>query len=245
VNDSILVFARPYTQGSSTPGYAASGSAQYVDLTGDFEQWFCLQDDVAAERPVDQIRLFIERPGTGEILYEDFVDVDYLYVRPGPRSLCIDFESPSFVLDTLYGNAYGDSPGDVVFTEQGLVVSLENFTFGANTYFNYAEVRNDSSLPGQSMWISNINLKFDFSGLAFTVAKVTFDFQDLGGFENIAVNGSDIVEGELLSGTVGGVPLTVTRSTSLGDGTLVGTVRDMTIGGQEFYLDDVCAFEVP
>ena len=95
------------------------------------------------------------------------------------------------------------------------------------------------------MWVSNINLKFDFSGLAFTVGRVTFDFQDLGGSENVAVNGSAIVEGELSSGTVGGVPLTVTRSTSLGDGTLVGNVQDLTIGGQEFYLDNVCAFEVP
>ena len=59
------------------------------------------------------------------------------------------------------------------------------------------------------------------------------------------MNGSAIVEGELASGTVGGVPFTVNRPTSVGDGTLVGTVRDLTIGGQEFFLDNVCAFEVP
>ncbi|MDF1521553.1 MAG: S8 family serine peptidase, partial [Trueperaceae bacterium] len=82
VTDPVLIFARPYTQGWSTPGYAASGSSQFVELAGAFEQWFCLRDDAATERPVDQIRLFIERPGTGELLYEDFVDVDYRYVRP-------------------------------------------------------------------------------------------------------------------------------------------------------------------
>jgi hypothetical protein len=95
------------------------------------------------------------------------------------------------------------------------------------------------------MWVSNINLKFDFSGLAFTVGKVTFDFADLGGSENIAVNGSSIVEGELASGNVGGVPLTINRVASVGDGTLDGSVRDLKIGGQQFYLDNVCTFEVP
>ena len=61
------------------------------------------------------------------------------------------------------------------------------------------------------------------------------------------MNGSAIVEGELASGTVGGVPLTVNRSLSLGlgDGTLVGNVQDLTIGGQEFFLDNVCAFDLP
>ncbi|MDF1521552.1 MAG: hypothetical protein P1P87_01875 [Trueperaceae bacterium] len=159
--------------------------------------------------------------------------------------MCIDFEDPPFTLGTQWGNAYGNSPGDVAFTDQGATVSVENFTLGAYTGFVNAQVQNGSGLAGQSMWISNINLKFDFTGLPFTVGRVTFDFADLGGSENIAVNGSGIVEGELASGTVGGVPLTVAGGAPVGDGTLVGTVRDLAIGGQEFYLDDVCAFEVP
>ena len=245
VSDPVLIFARPYTQGAPTSGYAASGSVQHVPLTGEFEQWFCLRDDEALERQVDQIRLTIQRPGTFELLFEEYLDIDYLYTQPEPRSLCIDFEDPPFVLGTQWGNAYGDSPGDVVFTEQGVVVSAENFTSGMYTGFINAEVRNDSDLLGQSMWISNINLRFDFSGLPFTVDRVTFDFQDLGGTENVAVNGSDIVEGELASGTVGGVSVTIVRGPTVGEGTLDGTVRDLTIGGQEFFLDNVCAFEVP
>jgi len=244
VSDPVLIFARPFTLGSPTLSYGASPSAEYVGLVGEFEQWFCLRDDEASERAVDQVRLTIERPGTFELLFEEFVDVDYLFVRPA-RSVCIDFEDPPFALGTEWGTAYGDSPGDVAITDQGVSVTLEEFTLGTYTGFSLAEVDTYGGLPGQSMWISNINLKFDFSGLAFTVAKVTFDFADLGGAENVAANGSGIVEGELASGGVGGVPLTIVRSAPLGDGTLVGTVRDLTIGGQEFFLDNVCAFETP
>ena len=246
VTDPVRIYARPFTDAALTPNYGASGSVEHVDLVGEFEQFFCLRDDVALEQPVDQIRLTIERSGTFALLYEDFVDVDYLFVRP-PSFVCIDFEDPPFTLGTQFGANYGDSPGDVAFTEQGVVVSVENFTLGAFTGFSLAEVSNDGNLPGQSMWVSNINLKFDFSGLGFTVDRVTFDFQDFGGAENVAVNGSAIVEGELASGTVGGVPLTVNRSLSLGlgDGTLVGNVQDLTIGGQEFFLDNVCAFDLP
>jgi hypothetical protein len=245
VIDPVLIFARPLTQGSLTPNYAASGSIDYVDLEGRFGQYFCVQDDAALETRVDQVRLTIERPVTYERLYEEYVDVDYLFVRSEPRSLCIDFEDPPFVLGTRYGSPAGDSPGDVVFTTEGVPVTVENFTLGAYTGFSNAEVMNSSSLPGQSMWISNINLRFDFAGLDFAVDKVTFDFQDLGGAENVAVNGSAIVEGELASGTVGAVPLTITRSDGVGDGVLIGSVTDLTIGGQEFFLDNVCAFEAP
>jgi hypothetical protein len=103
----------------------------------------------------------------------------------------------------------------------------------------------DSSLPGQSMWISNVNLSFDFSGLPFIVGKVTFDFEDLGGSENVSVNRSAIVEGELASGEFSGATLTVVRGQTTGEATIEGTVREFLIGGQEFFLDNVCAFEVP
>ena len=82
VADPVLIFARPFPQGSPAPKYGASDSPEYVDLQGTFEQDFCLRDDVTLERQVDQLRLFVERPGTGELLFEQFVDVDYLFTKP-------------------------------------------------------------------------------------------------------------------------------------------------------------------
>ena len=166
---------------------------------------------------------------------------------PSLNQVCIEFEDPPFTLGTQYGDPVGDLPGDVVFTDQGIPVSVENFTLGTFTGFNNAEVMNEpnGNLPGQSMWISNINLEFDFTGLAFTPNVVSFEFVDSGGSENIAVNGGTIVEGELASGSPGGVPLTIIDNPVVGGrygkGILSGNVQSLKIGGQEFFLDTVCA----
>jgi hypothetical protein len=110
VTDPVHIFARPFTAGSLTPNYGASGSVEHVDFSGSFTQSFCLRDDVTPEQAVDQIRLTIERPGTNELLFEQFVDVDYLFVQPEAQWLCIDFEDPPFKLGTEYGDPVGDGP---------------------------------------------------------------------------------------------------------------------------------------
>jgi hypothetical protein len=245
VTDPVLIFGRPFTQGGLTPNFGASGSVEHVAFSGSFTQSFCLRDDVTPERAVDQIRLTIERPDTYELLREEFEDVDYLFVQPEAQWLCIDFEDPPFELGAEYGGSVGDEPGDVVFTEQGVPVSVEEFILGDYAGFVYAEVTEAGSLPGQSMWLNNVNLSFDFSGLPFIVGKVTFDFEDFGGAENVGVNRSDIVEGELASGAFSGATLTVVRRNGRGEATIDGTVREFLIGGQEFVLDNVCAFEAP
>ena len=246
VSDPVHIFARPFTKGSLTPNYGVSGSVEHVDFAGSFTQSFCLRDDVTPEQAVDQIRLTIDRVGSFELLHEQFVDVDYLFVQPEAQWLCIGFEDPPFELGTEYGSSVGDDPGDVVFTEQGVPVSVENFRLGTSTAFGYAEVSDAGGLPGQNLFISNVNLSFDFSALPFVVSKVTFDFEDYGGAENVSVNRAGIVEGELASGEFSGATLTVVRGQgSAGEASIDGTVREFLIGGQEFVLDNVCAFEAP
>ncbi|MEO1511205.1 MAG: hypothetical protein AAFU70_03950, partial [Planctomycetota bacterium] len=109
-----------------------------------------------------------------------------------------------------FGNAFGDSPGDQLLIEDGVVVTLENYTQGAFTGFNSATAHTDpvaQAISNDAIRLSNLSLLFDYSGVGFQVTQVTFDYADFGGGENLGVNGS-IVELNLLSSapaTIGGV----------------------------------------
>ncbi|HEX7041127.1 MAG TPA: hypothetical protein VF202_13495, partial [Trueperaceae bacterium] len=126
-------------------------------------------------------------------------------------------------------------------------VAVVDFVFvGGGGTFNVATI--DTAMgTDQDMGTNNINLAFDFTQLQFEPAKVTLDFLDLGGFENLAVNGSTLFAGELSAApaTVGGATVTVTTTPVPGgvSGTLelTGAIDMVQVGGQEFWLDDVCA----
>ncbi|MFQ5864742.1 MAG: FlgD immunoglobulin-like domain containing protein [bacterium] len=167
----------------------------------------------------------------------------------GISQMCVDFQS--LVLGTQYGNPVGNAPGQVIFTENGIPVSVENFDFvGGGGTFNFCQV--DAAFSGfgagNTMQTNNINLKFDFTGLAFTANRVSFEFADLAGDENISVNGQPILAGQLTAAVgiiVPGVTLSISTTAIPGGikGTAVlrGPVSTLLIGGQEFWLDDVCA----
>lgn len=162
---------------------------------------------------------------------------------------CVDFEPP-LTLGTQYGAPATNSPGDVIFTTNGVPVSVYDFIFtaGGGT-FNVAKIES-APVPfasGQSIRTNNINLEFDFGPMRFRPSKVRFDFLDLGGFENLSVNGSPIYAGELLSAPnpIGGVTYNVVMTPVTGGKkgtiTLSGTVQKLRIGGQEFWIDQLCA----
>ncbi len=168
---------------------------------------------------------------------------------PQPSKVCVDFELP-LTSGTQYGTPAGNNKGDVVFTTNGIPVSVCDFNFvtGGGT-FNVARIE----LPpvpfgsGQSIRTNNINLEFDFSQLSFQSSEVQFEFLDLGGFENISVNGSTVFAGELLAtpNPIGGINIAVTAAPVQGGikgtVTLTGAVKKLRIGGQEFWIDQVCA----
>jgi hypothetical protein len=168
---------------------------------------------------------------------------------PTPKHACVDFEPP-LVYGTQYGVPAGNSPGDVVFTTNGVRVSVENFDYvGTGSTFNLAYIDTATSFfgKGQTIRTNNINLKFDFSNVGFKVAEVNLEFLDLGGSENLSVNGSTIYAGELTSAPspMGGVTLMFTTTPvpggEKGKLTMKGAVKTLIIGGQEFWLDNVCA----
>jgi len=181
---------------------------------------------------------------------------------PKKSKVCIDFERP-LVAGTEYGQPNPTQPpGTVVFTANGIPVSVQNFIFldgreffGSGSVVTQAPATSIGS--GQKMQIGNINLEFDFSrfsSLGLPTSQVQFTFLDMGGFENISVNGSQVFVGELstVPSQLGGVGVIV-NSTALpsapgnpaspgkkGTVTLTGAVNKLRIGGQEFWIDNVC-----
>jgi len=161
------------------------------------------------------------------------------------QTAVVDFESQ--VVGTIYGGSFGDTPGDVIFTEDGIDVSVETYlsgSFGRATIGGFT----NSSFPTTPATISNLNLKFDFSNLAFDVGKVTFEYVDFGGNENLGVNGNILGLPSLINApaTIGGASVAVTPFRGgLGTVTIVGAINSITVGGQEFGMDNVVAMAVP
>jgi hypothetical protein len=169
--------------------------------------------------------------------------------KPAASGACVDFEAP-LAVGTQYGSPVGQTPGTVIFTTNRIPVSIQNFVFPAGGgAFNTAGI----VIPpapfgiGQAIRTNNINLEFDFSGVGFAVAKVTWDYLDQGGFENISVNGSPVFAGELSAAPspIGGANIVVTAVPAPGGKkgtvTLTGAIKTLRIGGQEYWIDNVCA----
>ena len=187
------------------------------------------------------------RDGSVSTLHTERVPARRQTVRT--QEACIDFERP-FSVGTQYGAPSGHVNGDAVFTTNGIQVSVHDFQFpGGGGTFNEAHI-DVAPLPfgsGQSLRTNNINLEFDFSGVGFAPTEVRFEFLDLGGSENLSVNGSPIFAGDILAlpSPIGSVNASVS-STPVGGGTrgtvvLSGPIQKLRVGGQEFWIDNLCA----
>lgn len=164
-------------------------------------------------------------------------------------SACVTFDPP-MVNGTVYGTPVGQTPGSVVLFSNNVIGSLGNFTTGAAPFFGFARIEGApvAFSPGRSLRLNNIAMRFHFLALAFVPNQVTFSFLDLGGTENLAVNG-----GAPYIGNISGAPasiggLSVSTMSGVTPGGRRGTVtikgqplRDVTIGGQELWIDQVCA----
>lgn len=161
----------------------------------------------------------------------------------------INFDtSPNLPVGTRYGTSEGTVPGTTVFTTaDGISMSVENFQLGSFTGFFSAEVQgpNQFVFPTNYLSLDNINVKFDFTNLAFPVSKVTLDYAEFGGGNNFSVNGGSIIEisplTNLPTNIAPGVTATMTDSTI----TLNGAISNFLIGGQELNIDNIVAVPEP
>ena len=164
----------------------------------------------------------------------------------------VGFEPPLAVGDQ-FGAPAGHSPGDYAFTDGGVDVYVDKFQFiGGGTAFNVAEIDICPVAMGfnQSARPNNIALDFDFTTLGGIVSRVDFKFADLGGLENLAVNGALYV-GDISSApaALGGATVTVSSSPlgppisgRRGLVSIKGRIKTLRIGGQELWVDQMCAW---
>jgi hypothetical protein len=153
----------------------------------------------------------------------------------------------------VFGSPVGTPIGAVVWTENGIPVSVQRFLQITGAW-SYGSLRIENApgvftlAAGKTGHANNINVGFDFTGVGFPVKKVTFNWLNLGGTENLSVNGSPIWVGQLsappafLGGAAVGSVWGVVAGGKQGTTTLTGPITKILVGGQEEWLDNVCAY---
>lgn len=171
--------------------------------------------------------------------------------QPQPTRACVQFEQP-LIVGTRFGPSQGQNPGDVIFTENGITVTLEKFQqVNGGIGFNEAYV-DGVLIPGgatQSLRTNNIAIRFDFTGLGYQPNGASFSYLDFGGSEHLAANddaplagGIDSMTGMITGGTTVAVtPGASGTSSTPGKVMLAGPMKSLSVGGQEFWIDAVCA----
>lgn len=162
---------------------------------------------------------------------------------------CVTFDWPTAPFGTQYGTPAGHSPGNLIYTENGIDVILRNFYWTpTSSTFNFCQIDPPFSGFGfnKIMQTNNINLEFYFGFLPYPVTCVTFIFADLGGIENISLGTMPPYIGDL-TGYIPPSGYTFTTSTApipgglRGTATLYGSYIDtLIVGGQELWLDSIC-----
>jgi hypothetical protein len=156
---------------------------------------------------------------------------------------CFDFEAP-LALGTKY--VVRNSVGNKNYID----ASIEDFTnSGGTTTSGFAYIDSAALLTGngQNIRTNNVNLLLDFSNIGFAVGEVEFAFLDMGGNENLAVDGGPRYVNDISSAppsNLGNVSVKVYSAPVPGGhaGTvrLGGFLKTLSVGGQEFWIDTVC-----
>ena len=171
------------------------------------------------------------------------------------QTTCLGFEN--IPAPTYFNANYNYGDGDVILDEQGITASLGQFLYsnGNLTPPQDVIIQNDYNTlnppftlgQGNAMWISNATVLFEFPA---GVNSVCFSFWAGGGVENISVNGQPLqvvnFPFNIPNNLAPGVTFTITPANPAGtvvsSGTLClsGSIQSLRIGGQEFFMDNLC-----
>ncbi len=174
--------------------------------------------------------------------------IDNICVSKDSSSTCVDVsDNETQPLGAAWGPAYGQSPGDIIFIENGIAVGVDVFDTGSGLQFNEASI-GTAFCPigsGNALFLNNICATYDFTPFS-PVQEVSFEYCDGAGVENLFIDGllyiGDIEA--LPAGYFPGVTASVTVNAGAGyyygTVTLTGDIKTMWIGGQQFAIDDVC-----
>jgi hypothetical protein len=160
-----------------------------------------------------------------------------------PPVACVTF-GPAPATGTVWGVPSGDAPGAVVHAENTIPVSVHRLSLiGGGTVYNEAHLDAAGAIGWgtfNSVHMIDISTAYHFMAAGGWVpAHVRFRFQDLGGIENLAVNGALYV-GDIAAAPamLGGVNVVVGAGVVDLAG---GPINNLLIGGRNFRVDDVCA----
>lgn len=167
-------------------------------------------------------------------------------IQPAAAALapgdCVDFED--LVVDTTYNVS-------AVFSTGGAVLTASEFQWSNGTWTSagFARVDDDNRAGGSGldMALNNISLAFDFGG---PVEDLRLFFGEYGGNVNITVNGDFRNVSSLadLDGQVVGnaeIEVFLAPDGELAVLEVLDTVDSFSIGGQELWIDNVCATGEP
>jgi len=174
--------------------------------------------------------------------------VTVLVMASAGYAITVDFNSVP--IGTVYGPDAGDAPGDVVLTQPGVEMSVQNFFLNGTPGFFGAQVGGPlpDTFPTPSLELDNISVLFDFASAGFDVNLVTLEFQEFGGADNFAVNEHTIFELQPPLG-LGSIPVNVAPNVvaevDSGVIRLTGAINSFRIGGQELAIDTITAVPDP
>ncbi|GAB5553541.1 MAG: hypothetical protein Sapg2KO_31320 [Saprospiraceae bacterium] len=175
------------------------------------------------------------------------------------NGICLDFDD--LKPGDRIGKATNLSAGALFYSKDSIDVRLQPFLYPNGTQgFENVLIYNgnnttDANVAGVNLFPSNINLEFDLSRLFLKVQSVCVEYTYWGGDINLSVNGADTfilssIE-ELLA--LNGKQLSRDPATKIeiipsandrtkGTICLIGAVKSVLIGGQEFTLDNFCVY---
>jgi hypothetical protein len=156
---------------------------------------------------------------------------------------CVKF-GPMPPVGTQWGAPAGHVPGSLVHTEATINVTTHNF-FHPGGGFSFDRVRLEPALAvgigsGNVAHFINLSLRFNFMAAGgWQPNLIRFRYLDLGGHENIAINGALFIgDMSVWPAFLGGANITVFPTYV----EITGPVNTLQIGGQEWFVDDLCAW---